>query len=97
MKLYKEIEIGDTYLIPKGTEFWSIALQEMIIPTRDLVIKITNRCSGGVFRNYVFGNIQVVFHNNALAGYIGKKQARGYANRTHGEIGIQYDKLMKYE
>jgi hypothetical protein len=93
MKLYSEIEIGDITVIPKGTEFWSIALQEMIIPTRDLVIKITNTCMD---TGYIFGNIQVVFRNNDLARYIGLEKARGYMNQAHGDIGIQYDKLKDY-
>ena len=48
MKLYTQIEIGDLAIIPKGTEFWSIALQETIIPTRDLVIKISNICTPNI-------------------------------------------------
>jgi hypothetical protein len=94
MKPYKDIEVGDLAVIPKGTEFWSIALQEEIIPTRDIVIKITNTCYGN--EGYVFGNIQLVFKNLALAQYIGLEKARGYMDQAHGDIGIGYDKLKDY-
>lgn len=55
MKSYKNVKIGDMFVISKGTEFFSISLQESLIATRDIVIKVTHKC---VPVNYIiFGNI----------------------------------------
>ena len=85
-------ETGDIAVIPEGTEFWSIALQELVVSTRAIVIKITSICMD---TEYVYGNIQIVFKNLALASIIGLKQARGYNDKTNGEICIQYENLIE--
>ncbi len=94
MKKYNEIKVGDLFIIPKGTEFWSIALQETIIVTRNIVIKITNTCVPA--NDYVFGTIQLVFQNFELAALIGTEKAKGYVDKAHGDIGITYSKLIEY-
>jgi|ERR1035437_1373372 hypothetical protein len=94
MKRYNEIKAGDLFIIPKGTEFWSIALQETVIGTRDIVIKITNTCVPE--NNYVFGNIQIVIHNHELAAFIGIEKAKSFLNTKNGDIGIGYSTLIEY-
>ena len=95
MKPYNELKVGDLFVIPNGIEFFSIALQENVIATRDIVIKITNTCVPE--NNIVFGTIQLVLHNLELSMLIGTEKARGYVNKTHGDIEILYSKLIKYD
>jgi len=94
MKPYNKIKIGDLFVIPDGTEIWSVTLQEKVITTRDIVIKITNTCIPE--NNYLFGIIQIIFNNHELAALIGASKARGFADKTNGEIGVLYDKLIDY-
>lgn len=94
MKRYNEIKVGDLYIIPKGTEFWSIVLQENIVGTRDIVIKITNTCIPE--NGYVFGNIQIVLDNLQLAAFIGREKAKSFLDRKNGDIGIDYSTVIKY-
>ena len=94
MKKYNEINAGDIFIIPKGTKFWSIALQETIIGTRDIVIKVTNTCVPE--NNYIFGKIQIIFKNLELAAFIGKEKARGYVDNANCEIGVGYSELKEY-
>ena len=94
MKPYNELKVGDLFVIPNGIEFFSIGIQESVISTRDIVIKITNTCVPE--NNVVFGAIQLVFQNHALAGLVGNEKARGYFDKVNGEIAINYNKLMKY-
>ena len=94
MKKYSELEVGDFFVIPSGTQFFSIALQENVISTRDMLIKITNTCVPE--NNYVFGIIQLIFHNPQLTAIFGSEDARGYSDKAHGDIGIGYDKLIDY-
>jgi hypothetical protein len=94
MKPYNELKVGDLFVIPNGIEFFSITLQENVIATRDIVIKITNTCVPE--NNFVFGMIQLVFQNHALAELVEYEKARGYFDKVNGEIAINYNKLMKY-
>ena len=64
MKPYNELKVGDLFVIPNGIEFFSIGIQESVISTRDIVIKITNTCVPE--NNVVFGAIQLIFQNHAL-------------------------------
>ena len=52
------MKIGNLRLIPKGTKVHSIALQEVIIFDRDIVVKITNLISNDNY--HFFGTIQLV-------------------------------------
>jgi hypothetical protein len=94
MKPYNELKVGDLFVISKGIEFWSIALQENVISTRDIVIKITNTCIPE--NNFVFGIIQLVFQNFELAALMGNEIAKGYVDKKNGEIEINYSKLKEY-
>ena len=94
MKPYNELKVGDLFVIPNGIEFFSIGIQESVISTRDIVIKITNTCIPE--NNVVFGAIQLVFQNHALAGLVGNEKARGYFDKVNGEICINYNKLIEY-
>ena len=94
MKPYNELKVGDLFVIPNGIEFFSIGIQESVISTRDIVIKITNTCVPE--NNVVFGAIQLVFQNHALAGLVGNEKARGYFDKVNGEIEINYTKLKDY-
>lgn len=93
MKNYNDVAIAERFIVPRGTEFWSIGLQENIISTNDLVIKITNKT---YFGDWIFGNIQVVFQNQALT-YATGEDMRGYADKVNGEIGLTYSKLIEYK
>lgn len=46
-----EIEIGEYRLVPKGTKFWSISNQTMILLDEDAIVEIKHTCYGsdGVF------------------------------------------------
>ena len=94
MKPYNELKVGDLFVIPKRIEFWSIALQETIIGTRDIVIKITNTCIPE--NNVVFGIIELVFHNFELAVLMKDEIAKSYIDKKNGEIEINYTKLKDY-
>ena len=94
MKPYNELKVGDLFVIPNGIEFFSIGIQESVISTRDIVIKITNTCVPE--NNVVFGAIQLVFQNHALAGLVGNEKARGYFDKVNGEIEINYTTLKDY-
>ena len=94
MKPYNELKVGDLFVIPNGIEFFSITLQENVIATRDIVIKITNTCIPE--NNFVFGMIQLVFQNLALSQLMGNEIARGYSDKKNGEIEINYPKLKEY-
>ncbi len=89
MDSYDEIKIGQKYILPKGESFFSIAMQEKVISTRDIVVKITNT----VFdKESLFGKLQVVFENYPLRFLIGDA-AIGYSDKTNGEISFNYKQL----
>lgn len=93
MKSYNDVAIGELFIVPRGTEFWSIGLQESIISTTDLVIKVSNKT---YFGDWIFGNIQVVFQNQALT-YACGEDMRGYVDKKNGEIELTYSKLIKHK
>ena len=90
MESYKDIIVGDKYILPKGQEFFSIALQENVISTRDLIILATNKVAVG--DDGVFGNIQIKFENYPMRFLIGDA-AIGYSNKVHGDITVSYKQL----
>lgn len=89
MDSYSDIKAGGKYKLPKGESFWSIALQETVMSTRDMVIKVDATTHSG---DSVFGKIQIVFENYPLRFLIGDA-AIGYADKPHGEIEINYKQL----
>ena len=91
---YNKINVGGLFIVPKGSEFWSIALQETVISTRDIIIKITNTCVPE--NHYVFGNIQLILENIALAAFIGREKAKSFLDTKNGDIGISHSPLIEY-
>ena len=89
---HKEV-IDKLYTLPKGTEFWLIPLQENVIFTRDMIVKLTNTCYGS---DYVFCNIQIKHDGSILQFFTGKDMTT-FSDKTNGEIGISKSKLIKYE
>jgi hypothetical protein len=79
------MKIGEYRIIPKGTKFWSIALQAIITLDDDYIVKITNLvCGNG---DYFFGNLQDEFFKHMIPTLVDK---------TNGEIGINYSETKKY-
>ena len=91
IKLFKmkKIEVGDKLVIPKGVEFFSISLQESVIFTRDLVIKVTNIYSSEIDPDLIFGTIQMVFNRMELG--------TSYLDKVNGEIDIRSEKLEELD
>lgn len=89
MDSYSDIKAGERYKLPKGEIFWSIALQENVMSTRDMVIKVDATTFS---EDAVFGKIQVVFENFPLRFFLGDA-AIGYADKPHGEIEVNYKQL----
>jgi hypothetical protein len=89
MDSYSDIKAGQKYKLPKGESFWSIALQETVVSTRDLIIKVDATTHS---EDAVFGKIQIVFENFPLRFFIGDA-AIGYVDKVHGEIEVDYKQL----
>lgn len=89
MDSYSEIKIGQKYVLPKGEPFFSIAMQEKVISTRDIVVEITNT----VFdKETLFGDMTTVMRNFALEFFIGDS-ATVYYKKNNGEISFNYKQL----
>jgi len=80
------MKVGDYRLIPKGTEIWSISLQERVIFTKDQVVKITNTIHGN--DDSFFGILQLQLYMHMIPTLIDK---------THGEISTSLSVTEKYK
>ncbi len=77
---------GDLRLIPSGTWFWSIALQEMISLQKDAIVKIEHT----VFNSddYFYGYLQLILFEHTIPGI---------TEKAHGDIGIVFSKTKPYK
>jgi len=88
-----DLNIDDSMVIPKGTYFWSINLQESICLDRDKVIRVTKLT---YHDDYVFGVMQEVYENTALSAHFeDDSDPRSYVDNRN-EIGINAHKLVRY-
>ena len=80
------MKVGDYRLIPKGTEIWSITLQERITFNKDYVVKITNTIHGN--DDSFFGILQLELSMHMIPSLIDK---------THGEVTTSLSETEEYE
>lgn len=78
------IKIGELRLIPKGTEFWSIKNQNIIMLTQDTIVEIKQ-----VSMDIIFVIQKELIFN--ITGYIPTLISRGY-----DEWEISYSKTLPY-
>ena len=89
MDSYDEIKIGQKYILPKGESFFSIAIQEKVISTRDIVVEVKHT----VFdKETLFGDMITVVRNFPLEFFIGDS-ATTYYTKNNGEISFNYKQL----
>lgn len=85
------MNIGQIYIIPANTRFWSIALQESVMVDRDLFVKLTNTCYNS---DLIFGALQHKIFNLDIS-FLMKKDMSSYIDRHNGEIEINKNKLIE--
>ena len=81
-----EVKIGENRLIPKGTKFWSIKNQTVIMLDEDAIIEIKHTCYGN---DVVFVEPKQLIFN--IPGYIPKLIGRGT-----DEWELSYSKTLPY-
>jgi len=82
------MKVGEYRIIPKGTEIWSISLQETISFKNDIIVKITNTIIDN--DEYCFGILQLKLFGNGIF-------PASLVDKTNGNIGFNYKKTKKYE
>ena len=90
MKEYKDINIGDLFILPKNTPVWSLSLQNMVMFLDDQYVKITHTVYD---KKTIFAMIQLRFENIMLQQYLGK-EAINYVDKTNSEIELSFSKLI---
>ena len=80
------MKVGDYRLIPKGTEIWSITLQERVTFNQDYVVKITNTIHGD--EDNFFGILQLELFKHMIPGL---------ADKAHGEVSTSLSVTERYE
>jgi hypothetical protein len=83
--------INEYYTLKAGSEVFSIALQESVKFTRDVVVKITD---SAVSNGFVFGNVQLKFENIALSAASGQNMS-SYVDKANGDISLNFSDLKK--
>ena len=79
--------IGQYRIVPKGTEFWSIANQTNFITTKDEIILVKHTCAGSTG---IFGEPQQLIFN--MVGFIPTIIGKG-----GDEWSLDYSNTLPYE
>jgi len=87
------MEVNKLYTLKANTEVFSIALQENIRISRDVIIKITNTIIDD--DNYAFATIQMKFLNLCLSYTTGVDMS-SFVDKTNGEICVPTQNLVEY-
>lgn len=80
MKKYEEVRSGDTFVIPKGTEFFLTTIHDTVVAAHDMRMSVEHKCLPG---------------KEVLCGNIMKDTGFGYTDSHHGVI-IGFDQLREF-
>ena len=77
------------YLIPPGTFFWSIQLQETVSCDRELFVRVDGY--DAISKKPIFGKLQLQFQNIYLHGDI------TYVDKHNGDISVDFSKCTLFK
>lgn len=88
----KDRNTDNLYFLKAGTEVFSIILQENIIFSNDVFVRITHTIYND--DDVIFACVQLKFINPMISNISGKDETT-FINKTHGEISTRISKLLK--